>query len=394
MKTLIKALELLETADLSNLPTIKDILTTYIQGKQVRPKKSVQNEVSGGEITKKEFLAFINQAIKCNNKHMPITDCFLVSSDNLFCYDSYNEYMFFNNIKIEGLNSCDQILVDKKELQKVVKVVKDKTITLTYNSTPSILCVNGIDIKLSDLSVAGYPIPKQSIEIIKTFNIDNDIKSEIKRSSIFTADDELKPIMKSIYYNGCDLVSTDGFRLFLNETNLNYEVDRNEYALINKSGAKLIDHITELNRCSHDTFSVKGNHVEIYFKAENHYPNYRGVIPTTFDHTITYQNKKEFIDILESAITRFGKDVMIVIDYKEGGMKFDFIIEKETVYQTSLGDTSLETKCGHMYKVKLLLSAIKVLKDDITTFNLSNKMGRPTLITEGSTTLLVMPVLK
>jgi DNA polymerase-3 subunit beta len=220
----------------------------------------------------------------------------------------YTSFTIDANIQDE-----DIILIDYKKLSDALKTIKDKEITLKTEN--DYLFINNIKLRI-DLDYDDFPLPEAFPSDLAVSISGKELLKGISKTIYATYKEKtqssfkrLKGICFSFYDSKLDFVATDGHRLALYSTDANNQIE-GKYIILEKV-FKTLKNL--LKPDANIQFAVKDNFA--FFKFDNVliqvalindvYPDYRQVIPTTFnielklDRYLFTELLNEFITLIE-----------------------------------------------------------------------------------------------
>ena len=207
-----------------------------------------------------------------------------------------------------------------------------------------------------------YPEVKEQNEITVNYK---KFKSLINDAFIFSADDELRPVMNSIYINqldgddGFDIVSTNSTKLF-RYTSKDFSTEASGIKIILSKSVKALlpnSNIENIEIKNGEKFIelVLDNIIIHSMKLENNYPSYNSVIPTNYSKKIIL-TRTDFINALDKSSLVGNVFNIIKMEITEEDIK----ITSENLESNNKFNTSLEVN-----------SPVK--KNDILTIGLNSK---------------------
>jgi len=306
--------------------------------------------------------------------------------------------------KIENLELFT-LLIDAKIMIDALKELSEQPIEIDVKGSKVTVIYHNGTFELIGGNANSYPvvtIPEDAFPIVieKQKLIDG-----IKSVSLFTATDELRPVMSGVNIQSKDgvltFVATDATKLGIHE----YESDYPDFSsIIPKKTAKLIcDLISEMKE---DTLTLTissknislntGVYSLIYRLIEGRYPNFRGVIPQ--NNPIELQtNRSDLMGCIRRISVFSNKNTSLIkLDLSSDSLKInsqdiDFSLAAEELLKVDYSGDPLTIGFSGTALLEVLGSISS--EECLLTFSTPGKAALVTPMGVEGITLLIMPTL-
>lgn len=258
------------------------------------------------ELNKKEFIKalVVGGSFSGKSKLMPILDCvkIKVSNGNITIVSSDNENAISKKSDIISSDGNLSFCVNYKDISSYVKLINGEKVFLDVEDSSIKIRHNNGSIDLPIYDSNDFPLlsaEKESVEItLDSYLLNNWIID----SKEFIGDDDLRPVMNSIYlYSkngelGC--CATDSNILFtdnVNESNIDFSF------MINKNSFKSICDVCSSSekiiiKIGEKSAMFIGENISVLATLQNgNYPNFKNILTQTSPIEVKI-SKKEFLD--------------------------------------------------------------------------------------------------
>ena len=313
-------------------------------------------------------------------------------------------------LPVEVLESSDnkQILIKASTLNDIISKMRSDDITLTFNDQyQAHIESSQIKFDIFGLNSSEYP-DFPVIERDLTFSVKSDILLKLIKHTIFSVSyDETKQFLNGIKIeannNCCDFISTDGFRLSIQ--NQQFDTDIPEFSCIVpfKTMNELSKILVQLKsesievHLSEKQISFKLGHCTVISRLINgRFPDYKQVLPKNllFEFSISRQsllNATDRANIIASHsnhVARFNfseQDVTLLANNSKMG---DYT---ETV---GLKRYAGERDISVSFNIKLLQEVLKIIEQQDVTIQLNSELSPCVIKPVGDTTYthILMPI--
>lgn len=295
---------------------------------------------------------------------------------------------FVTTIEIDSTEVLDQIVVDLKKLQAILKVIKTDTVDLS--TLPN--SVKAIDYPLiSDL----FPfVTNNTIKLSKALTT-----SLQKVASVASTDDSKQVLIGvniQIEGSALSLAATDGHRLAVKKSvyceaeNLNYTITAKHLPLLSKLGFEISD------LSFSDNFAIfdNGRSKLAIRLVEGRYPDYDLLSPSSFSNSQSLKS----IDVIEGIeyIKAMADSKIINLTLGSSPIVCNRNFDGDYTLSHNLTDVSPHhvTECNLNFNIDYLLSGFKTLECESVKVSCNGKTD-PVVLTDcydSSFTYLLMPI--
>lgn len=319
------------------------------------------------------------------NKVIPITSCFKFDGVDTFSATDENTYI---NIKVGDIGVNNSFCVNGNDFVNILKALGDSEIQLTTAD-------NTITIK-SGRSKYKLPIEKADTflsikgEFSEPLSVDaNELKHIIKATSYAVHNDNLRPAMCGIYFNGNQVVATNISVMPVIDSSLNLNF------IMPISLAKMINQ-NIIGNCdisfSNSHIKVVGEGNEVYSRMiEEKFPDYKAVIPKSATKSLSIESK-ELASVVSRLLLTSNRNTGIVVldlgsELKAYSSDVDF--NKEGFEELDGKYTGEPLKIG--FNGRFLIDSLRSVDDEIVTIEFTEDV-RPGVIVCSDRKILVMPM--
>lgn len=203
-------------------------------------------------------------------------------------------------------------------------------------------------------------------------------RSNIIKSSVFTATDKLRPVMQSVYYGDGYICASDAHRMYYPKA----DVKGKFYTMLNTNTVMALGFMIDIKYRSGELSDLRNSGIMLYDEnievwqrdVDGNYPNFKAVVQKDNDVKVHFSRKNVLsVAMLLSGISHTDS---IIMDIKNGRIDFsakdydtNLSITKSIDCHNSLKKGEQINKRG--VKGKFLISILKSLETDIIEMEIS-----------------------
>jgi DNA polymerase III subunit beta len=281
------------------------------------------------------------------------------------------------------------LVLNSKIFGEIARKLPEADVTIESDGESVLIeCVHA-SFKMNLISPEGFP-ELQTVEGTRSFEMPAAVLKEmIRKTIIAVSSDENRPILTGVMFEIKDekltLVSIDGFRMAMRETEIEGTGEKKEIVVPGKTLAELIKIIDIEDEKINVNFS--DNHILFSSRTkklvsrllEGEFPNYRSIIPRDEETSIGVK-RNELIDSLERAITVLTDEKRhpVVFDIENDMMVISLNSENASLREEiEVNMKGEKVKIG--FNARFLLDALKAIDEDEIEMNFRGSVGPCTI---------------
>lgn len=310
----------------------------------------------------KKLKDLLTKAGKCvtKNSSLHILDYIKIDSNSITSTD-LESFIEIQTDELDNISCC----VEYKSLKNIIDKIKTGNIEFEQSISDIKLKTGKGDFSLPILKILDFPETPVVENSEENLYIDETHISKLKKAVNFCSNDELRPEMCGVYLDETGyVVSTDSHILY----NSKCDPVFGKSSIINKKLISLLDSDLYIVEQDQQYISFKDENITIISrKIEGNYPNWKAVIPQSFNTALT-TSKKDLLDTLDLALLSCNQSSFLC--------KFD-ISDKLTIssqdidYSKSYKNTIKSNISGNNieigFSVKNLIKCLKSVDEDKIT---------------------------
>ncbi len=307
--------------------------------------------------------------------------------DSLTLFATNSEVYAETYIDMWGEFECDMDEFCISNVTNIVKKLKmfGETTQIKLQSNILIFSDGKKETKVkADMAEEHTVMPIFENENTYNYNM-NSLKDRYKTVGFAVSKDDRRVAHTGIYFNGCDMVALDGFRLAMNEDNtLNvtkpFNIKGEHLKLISDT---LIGNVTIATSDKYTKFTTYEMCV-VTRQIGGDFLDYKKVIPASFaeTHTIDVKEMAEAMKYLKLSVNNTEKDFIL--------WNKNLLSVKTPEGQDAINiNSNINVEIG--FNVKYMLETMQHCKGEKVEFNFANSLS-PILIEDNNAKFLVLPV--
>lgn len=339
---------------------------------------------------KEDLLIGVNTVLKAvsSKTTLPILQCIFLQASN-------NELKLITNDLELGIESRihstiyenGSIALEARIFSEIVKKLPDSEVMIEVDENK----LTTIQCEKSKFNISGYPgnefIQLPDIERLNSFQISQlTFKNMIHQTIFSIAIEEIRPVLTGelieVKNNRLNIVSVDGFRISIRETQLDHNID--DFHVI--VPGKTLNEISKiLSTFEEDHMNVYYTDKHILFELEStivvsrllngDFPKYDQIFSKDYEILATIDRKQLILGLERAAlITRENKKNPIKMEIKNNSMIITSNTEIGNVYEEiEIKKQGKEIEIA--FNPKYLIDALKVIEDEFVDLQFTNSLN-------------------